>query len=86
MDEYLEKLKPRIDKGDDKAINAALRVSEQRARILGLFAPVKVEGTFTEETEQDRELKEMINEAKARNAVEKDKIAQAPPPESTLLQ
>jgi DNA-binding CsgD family transcriptional regulator len=86
LDDYLERLKPRIDRGDDKAINAALRVSEQRARILGLFAPVKIEGTITEETEQDRELKEMINEARARNAVEKDKIAQAPPPESTLLQ
>lgn len=86
LDEYLEKLKPRIDRGDEKAVNAALRVSEQRARLLGLNAPIRVEGTFHEETEQDRELQEMIREAQARNAVEKDRIAAAPPPESTLLQ
>lgn len=76
LDEYLEKLKPRIDKGDDKAVNAALRVSEQRARLLGLFTPVKIDVDVHEETEQDRELKELINEAKAKQAVELDKLAQ----------
>lgn len=41
-DGYLAALQPDVERGDEKAINAALRVAERRARLLGLDAPVKI--------------------------------------------
>lgn len=41
-DHYLKSLQDDIDEGDEKAINAALRIAERRARLHGLDAPVKV--------------------------------------------
>lgn len=75
LDRYLEMLKPKIEKGDDKAINAAIRCEQHRADLLGLRAPIKIEADVREETEQDRELKDMINSAKAKMAVQQDQIA-----------
>jgi len=66
-DLYLEKLQPKIERGDDKAINAAVRVSEARRRLLGLDAPVKIDAQVLEVTQQDLELQEMLREAQARN-------------------
>jgi hypothetical protein len=45
LDYLWEKLRPGIELGDDKAVNAALRVLERRSRYLGLDAPTKVEAT-----------------------------------------
>jgi hypothetical protein len=42
------------------------KVGERRAKLLGLDAPVKVDATVTEVTQQDIELQEMLTEAKAR--------------------
>jgi transcriptional regulator with XRE-family HTH domain len=56
MDSYLRALEEGIVKGDVKAINAALRVSERRARLLGLDAPVKIESTVITLEMIDREM------------------------------
>ena len=42
LDLWLTKLEKKINKGDIKAIQTALRIEERRARLLGLDAPVKV--------------------------------------------
>lgn len=41
-DIYLERLQPQVDVGDTEAIGCALRISSQRAKLLGLYAPVEV--------------------------------------------
>jgi hypothetical protein len=43
LDRYLDKLEPRIEQGDDKAIHAAIRIMERRAKYLGLDAPERVD-------------------------------------------
>ena len=42
LDHWLTKLEKKIDKGDIKAIQTALKIEERRARLQGLDAPVKV--------------------------------------------
>lgn len=65
---------------DDKkilgAIDRLVRISESRRKLIGLDAPVKVQAdvNVTETTEADRELAELVNEAKARAAAAADKI------------
>lgn len=58
-----------------QALDRLVKIEEQRRRtgealrrLLGLDAPVKVDTTITENSEQDRELQEMVNEYAARNA------------------
>ena len=70
LDLYLDRLRPRIDKGDDKAIGAAIRISERRAKLLGLDMPQRIEASVEsrEITQQDIELQELIREAQAKNA------------------
>lgn len=64
LDHYLTKLEHRIEMGDDKAITSAIRISERRSKLLGLDAPVVVQGTVT--TDVDPELLAMVQEAKQR--------------------
>jgi hypothetical protein len=47
LDYLITKLAPKIEAGDTGAIGSAVRVSERRARLLGLDAPAKVEVTNT---------------------------------------
>lgn len=65
LDKYLEALDPKLQAGEPKAIATALRIGERRAKLLGMDAPEKLE--VLETTQQDIALKELINEAKARN-------------------
>ena len=51
-----------------KAIDRIQRIVNQRATLLGLNAPVRHDVLVTERTQQDLELEEMINTAKAKNA------------------
>lgn len=76
---------------DDKkilgAVDRLVRISESRRKLVGLDAPVKVQGdlTVTETTQEDLELQELLREAKARAAASADKIRAmgGPPPEET---
>jgi len=45
LDSMLTKLQPRINQGDDRAINSALKIGERRAKLMGLDAPVEVSHT-----------------------------------------
>jgi hypothetical protein len=48
LDQYIVALQKRINTGDPKAILVALKVSERRAKLMGLDAPLKVAATDTE--------------------------------------
>jgi len=43
LDRILEVLEPRVERGDDKAIDRVLAVQQRRAKLLGLDAPVRQE-------------------------------------------
>jgi hypothetical protein len=43
LDWMLERLKPKLEEGDEKAVDTALRISKRRASLYGLDAPVKQE-------------------------------------------
>lgn len=45
FDTYLQVIAPKVQKGDVRAIDTALRIGERRARLLGLDAPMKVAPT-----------------------------------------
>jgi transposase len=68
LDRYLAKLEPKIENGDPKAIGIANRISQRRSALLGLNAPIQIDATVHEVTEQDLELAEMVREAQAANA------------------
>lgn len=76
LDGWLERLNEQIARGIQVARNVevAVRVSERRAKLLGIDAPEKVEATVTEVTQQDVALAELISEAQAAAAVAEQKL------------
>lgn len=75
LDHYLLSLADRVDHGEPRAIEVAIKVGERRAKLLGIDAPVKADVTVTEQpTSVDLELRDMINEAKARAAAEEAEL------------
>lgn len=67
----------KIESGFDRA----LKVSESRRKLLGLDAPVRVQGDFsvTETTQEDLELQELIREAKAKAAASAEALRATSP-------
>jgi DNA-binding CsgD family transcriptional regulator len=47
LDSMLTKLQPRINQGDDRAINSALKIGERRAKLMGLDAPLEIDHSGT---------------------------------------
>lgn len=43
LNQYLQAMAPAILRGETRAISAALKIGEQRAKLLGLFEPTKIE-------------------------------------------
>jgi hypothetical protein len=43
LDEYLFRLSPAIARGDAKAIDSAVKISERRCKMLGIDAPVQIQ-------------------------------------------
>lgn len=43
LDTYLEALSPRIEEGDYRSVGTAVRISERRAKLLGLDSPVQLD-------------------------------------------
>lgn len=75
LDHYLVSLSPRVDRGEPRAIEVAIKVGERRAKLLGIDAPVRAEITVEEApSAEDLELRDMINEAKARIANEEAQL------------
>ncbi|GAA0705270.1 hypothetical protein GCM10010193_70430 [Kitasatospora atroaurantiaca] len=70
LDHYLAALSDRIDAGEPRAIEVALQVETQRAKVTGAYEPERIEATVTTVSPVDVELREMVNEAKARVAAE----------------
>lgn len=52
-----------------KAIDRLLQIARRRAALLGLDSPVRVDAVISQMSEQDIALAEMVNEARAANAV-----------------
>lgn len=44
LDFLTKKLEKRVNAGEDKAINTLLKVMDHRAKILGLYAPITIQG------------------------------------------
>lgn len=50
LDQALEALWPKVEKGDDKALHSLLRLQERRSKLLGLDAPQKIDQTSSDGT------------------------------------
>lgn len=76
LDSWLKRLEDRLDQGEDpvRVVPIQLKVLERRAKLTGADAPVLVDATFTETTQQDIELQEMLAEAKAAQSVDEARI------------
>lgn len=75
-DRYLEKLDEQIQRGTAVARNTevAVRVSEARARLLGLNAPQQIEATVVQVTQEDIALAELVSEANAAAALAEQRL------------
>lgn len=58
-------------------IEARIRVVDRRSRLMGLDAPVKADVTMHVETEQDRELAQLVRESKVKAAVQRQEQEEA---------
>lgn len=54
---------PMVETGDKDAIASYMKVSERRAKLLGLDRPIEVNSTVTEVTAQEMELKQLLAQA-----------------------
>jgi hypothetical protein len=54
---------PQVEAGDEKATNIYLKVSERRAKLLGLDKPIEISQTVVEVTAAERELQDMLAQA-----------------------
>jgi len=73
LDILMEAVWPSAETGDDKAIANYLKISERKAKLLGLDKPLEINSTVVEITAQERELQEMLAQAERdeKMAVEK---------------
>lgn len=63
----LGRLWPKVERGDVAAVRAAVSVMDRQAKLLGLDAPVRVEGASEAEHEAiDQEIRRLIAEIEAR--------------------
>lgn len=66
-----------------KSVLAALKVADHRAKLLGLYAPVKVDAQVAEVTQADLELQALLREAKTRAAMQAQALgAKTPGPDA----
>jgi hypothetical protein len=62
LDRYLASLDQKVMEGDQQSINTALRVSERRAKMLGIDMPLQLEVKHTVVTSVDDELEKLAAE------------------------
>lgn len=65
---------PAVESGDDKAIANYMKVSERRAKLLGLDRPIEVTQTVYEETAQERELRQLMEQAERDQKMEEARL------------
>lgn len=76
LDRWLAKLDEQITAGETvpRCVEVAVKVSERRARLLGIDAPQQLEATVTEVSQADLEFQELLREARTRVAVEEQRL------------
>jgi DNA-binding CsgD family transcriptional regulator len=65
LDDMLTKLQPKIDSGDDRAVNTALNLMARRAKFMGLDAPTEVHSTGEIQLVPDADLDNEIRQLNA---------------------
>lgn len=78
LDVIIKAIWPQAEAGDDKAIASYMKVSERRAKLLGLDRPIEVNQTVTEVTAAERELQEMLAQAERDEAMGRATLSDAP--------
>lgn len=73
---YLDVLDARIDDGDDKAVNLAIKVSESLRKLLGVDVPTVSITEHREVSELDLDIRRLIETQNAANAAQKEIAAQ----------
>lgn len=63
--------------GNTKSADVVLKCISDRRKLLGIDAPVQVDATILEVTQQDVALQELLNEVRSRNAVRADRMRPA---------
>lgn len=72
---YLDVLDARIDDGDDKAVNLAIKVSESLRKLLGVDVPTVSITEHREVSELDLDIRRLIDSQNATNAENKGAAA-----------
>lgn len=72
---YLERLDARIDEGDDKAINLAIKISERLCKMLGADMPTVTVTEKHEVSQLDLDIRRLIDAQNAQNAAAREKAA-----------
>jgi transcriptional regulator with XRE-family HTH domain len=66
LDRLWEKLQPKVERADTRAIEVAIKLLERRAKLNGLDAPTQHDVKVHEVTQRDLELAELTREAMMR--------------------
>ncbi len=76
LDAWLARLENRLEQGEDpvRVVPVLLKVQERRARLLGLDAPERADVTVHQVDAEDIELRELIDEARAKQAAEEAEL------------
>lgn len=77
LDAMWKALWPQIQHGNPDAVRAAIPLTQERMKILGGYAASKVDAVITHQTEADRALAELLNEAQAQVANREREILDA---------
>jgi transcriptional regulator len=79
MNEQLDKLfranVTALEAGDEKAIERAIRIIERKAKLNGVDAPIVVEATVVEVTQQERALADLLAQAERDQAVKEAEMS-----------
>ena len=67
---------PLVEAGDEKATNIYLKVSERRAKLLGLDRPIEISSTVLEVTAAERELQDMLAQAERDSKMAAESISE----------
>jgi hypothetical protein len=80
MNEQLDKLfhinLQALSTGDEKAIERAIRIIERKAKLNGVDAPIMVEATVVEVTQQERALADLLAQAERDQAVKEAEMSE----------
>lgn len=75
LERYLKALDERIDDGDDKAINLAIRASESLRKMMGADMPTQITHNVNETSQVDLEIMDLIASQNAKNAIAKEQAS-----------